>query len=92
MAAKCPADEYCLKCEGTGTDAKCLTCAHSYLDNGECKAPTTKKDNCIAYASATACSGCDKGYRLSSGSCVKITLDKCLAQVGDNCVLCEDDK
>ncbi len=63
----------------------CLECSGSfYLDNGECKSPTTIA-NCLAYDSATTCSLCAQGYALSvnKNSCVNTGLTA--SYIDSNC-------
>lgn len=75
----CIGDQYCLACDTAST---CVMCGGSYLSTStagvvSCVAPTTKKDNCIAYSDATTCEACAAGYYLSGNACVEGTIDKC---------------
>ena len=90
----CPgSDEYCLYC----MNDTCASCAMTYLKEKVCTEPTTKIDYCTGYSSATLCSDCDMGYKLSSDkkSCVSLGIDNC-AGVDDEaptkCVLCMNSK
>lgn len=91
----CPAsDEYCLSCSAD----TCSSCAMTYLSGKVCTEPNSKITNCVTYQSASVCSSCDFGYKLSSDkkSCVAITIDNCLAvddeKTTEFCMVCADGK
>ena len=94
FSARCPADEYCLRCVTAGDTQNCASCAESYAVDGVCTAPTTEIDNCWDYATATTCSNCKLGYQLNTAktTCTEITIDNCLAVSDGKCVGCDDEK
>lgn len=94
FTARCPADEYCLRCVTNGDTQNCASCAESYAADGICTAPTTKIDNCWDYETATTCLNCKLGYQLNTAktACTEITIDNCERVSDGKCVQCEDEK
>ena len=78
-------DEYCALCKSKA----CTSCYGSYVSSGQCMAPTTALDNCLAYSSATACSTCEPKYNLDSGKCTASTVENCLVASGTDCLSCD---
>jgi hypothetical protein len=80
-------DEYCSKCEND----KCTSCNYSYPDeNGQCKEPTTKIENCVIYNSSSVCSTCKLGYH--GTQCTAIAISNCgILSLTDilNCAFCD---
>ena len=81
-ACKDGKDEYCMSC----VSDKCVLCGGSWVDDGQCKAPTTEVEYCKFYSSATACQTCDLGY--SGTSCSSISIENCLSLNSEDSTKC----